>query len=173
MTDDLAELAAMRARTKALLVMSVRNYGDLSGDEAERECIAFQRMGCQLFNIPPTMLKHIGEEEVVAAMRAEDRKAAGMRQAPRGRGRPPTPHKHLWMTYTIEAYIGTGLNREDAITRAADKWAIARSTIDTIYRDNKLPKSESEVIRHYLSDTLEEIDEAIRRFRENERGNIP
>jgi hypothetical protein len=107
---------------------------------------------------------------VVAAMLAEDREAGAT--APRKRGRPPVPHQHLWITCTIEAYIGKGMTRKAALDRAAKNWHRARSTIEEIYKDNKLLKAESKAVRNYLggdSDTPKDVDEAIRRFRESER----
>ena len=73
--------------------------------------------GRKVFNIPPGTIGRISSDEVVAAMLAEDRGAATATEAPpkRGRGRPPTLHKHAWITNTIEAYIGAGLTRADAI----------------------------------------------------------
>ena len=91
----MAESPDQHRRALAVLVMAVRIYGP--DDEAtEAECEAFQRAGVKIFDIPPGTLGRISSDEVVAAMLAEDAAAA---EAPpkRGRGRPPTPHKHGWI----------------------------------------------------------------------------
>jgi hypothetical protein len=123
-----------------------------------------------LFDIPPETLGRVSEADLVAAMLAEDREHGAT--APRKRGRPPTLHKHLQITYTIEAYIGTGLTREAAIDRAAENWPLAPSTIEKIYKDNKLLEAESKAVRNYFGsdpDTPKDVDEAIRQFRESAR----
>jgi hypothetical protein len=103
-------------------------------------------------------------------MLAEDQQAALPSQTSPKRGRPATPHKHLWIMGSIEAYIGAGLTREAAIKRAADNWYLAPSSIDKIYRENKLPKQISESVRDLFGDdTTEGVDEAIRLFREDQR----
>jgi integrase len=115
-------------------------------------------------------MRQADPDRVAEAMLAEDREHGAT--APRKRGRPPTRHKHLWITHSIEAYIGTGLTRELAIDRAAENWPLARSTIDEIYRDTKLRKAESEAVRAHFGgdpDTPEDVDEAIRIFLEAER----
>jgi hypothetical protein len=62
------------------------------------------------------------------------------------------------------------LTREAAIKRVADNWYLAPSSIDKIYRENKLPKQISRSIRDFFyGDTVEEIDEAIRLRREDLR----
>jgi hypothetical protein len=118
---------------------------------------------------PGTLTRNANE--VAEAMLAEDDAALRAAAIPRKRGRPPTPQKHLRIMCTVEAYIGAGLRRKGAINRAAEHWLLAPSSIDEIYRDNKLLKPQSKAIRDYFEgDTLAEIDEQIRLFREAERG---
>ena len=163
MTDDLA-------KAKILLAWAVRVYGsDKDADEYEYKC--FLAMGCKIAGIEPETLGRVGEEEVTATTLAEDREAVRTAQVPPKRGRPPTPHKHLWITVTIEAYMGTGLRRKAAEIRAAEKWDLHLSTIKTIYKDNKELKPISKEMRAFFEGDLEEeIDEAIRQFRESERS---
>ena len=166
----MAESPEQRRKALALLAMAVRIYGLDPDDEAtESECEAFQRAGVKIFDIPPGTLGCISGDEVVAAMLAED--AATAEGPPkRGRGRPPTPRKHAWITCTIEAYFGTGLTRTAAIKRAAEKWGLALWTIDEIYRDNKLLAPKSNIVRDLFSnDKTEEVDAAIKEFREAEK----
>jgi hypothetical protein len=176
MADDLA-------KAKVLLAWATRVYGP--DEEAnEHEYNRFLKMGCKIAGIAVETLGRVSEEEVVAAMLAEDRQTATRLPAPPKRGRPPIPHKHLLITYTIEAYIGAGLTRTDAIDRAAENWHLAPSSIDKIYRDNKLPKPASEAVRGFFDpsrfppgartrfphgDAAEDVDEHIRWCRENER----
>jgi hypothetical protein len=164
MADDLE-------KAKILLAWAARVYGP--NEEAnEDEYNRFLRIGCQIADIPWETLGRISTQDVVATMLAEDQQATAV-EAPRKRGRPPTPHRHLWITYSIEAYIGVGLTRVGAIERAADKWALAESSVDEIYRVNKLPKAISGTIRdlfgHQKLDTAEDVDEEIKRFCDAER----
>jgi hypothetical protein len=150
-----------------LLAWACRVYGpDADADEAEYK--QFLRMGCAIAKMPRETLARVSKDEVVAFMLAEDRLEAERLSAPpqRDRGRPATPHKHLWIMGTIEAYIGAGLRRKAAIHRAATHWELGPSTIDKIYKDNKLAKPESKQIRAFFdADTPEDVDKAIRRHR--------
>jgi hypothetical protein len=138
--------------------------------ETEAEFNAFLHTGGKLLDIPPEALWHISVDEVIAATQAEDREEAA---APpkRGRGRPPTPHKHLWITYTVEAYRSAGLRAKAACNRAAEKWELSSTYIkDAVYRGNKLPKLHSKAVRDFFSgDTADDVDETIGRFRAAER----
>jgi hypothetical protein len=150
-----------------LLAWACRVYGpDADADEAEYK--QFLRMGCAIAKMPRETLARVSKDEVVAFMLAEDRLEAERLSAPpqRDRGRPATPHKHLWIMGTIEAYIGAGLRRKAAIHRAATHWELGPSTIDKIYKDNKLAKPVSKKIRAFFdADTPEDVDKAIRRHR--------
>jgi hypothetical protein len=155
----------------ALLVSAVRTYGPLDGKaEEEEEYNAFIHTGLKILGIPPETLGRISSEVVISAMLAED---AAATEAPpkRAPGRPPTPHKHLWITYTVEAYISVPMTRKAAINRAAKNWGLSPSFIDNdVYRGNKLPKRKSKVVREFLSgDSVDDVDEMIRRYREAER----
>ena len=162
MADDLE-------KAKILLAWAARVYG-FNEEANEHEYNRFLKIGCQIARIPLETLRRISMEDVVATMLAEDQQAALPSQASSKRGRPPTPHKHLWIMGSIEAYIGAGLTREAAITRAADNWYLASSSIDKIYRENKLPKQISRSIRDFFDgDTVEGIDKAIRLWREDQR----
>jgi hypothetical protein len=162
-TDDLA-------KAKILLAWAAKVYGpDEEADEYEYN--RFLEMGCKIAGIELKTLGRVSKEEVVAIMLAEDREAVRAAQVPPKRGRPPTPHKHLWITFAIEAYMGIGLRRKAAEIRAAEKWDLQLSTIKKIYRVNKELKSTSKEIRAFLGgDSEEKIDEAIRQFRESERS---
>ena len=128
------------------------------------------RFWCVLAGISPELLKHVSEKDVVATMLAWDQEEAAQASAKRGPGRPATPHKHQWIMFTIEAYIGVGLTREDAIDRAADNWCLSRSHIEDIYK-GKFPQVMSKQIRAYFGgDTPENVDTAIKQYLENERG---
>jgi hypothetical protein len=154
-------------KAKILLAWACRVYGP-DGDADESEYNQFLRMGCAIANITPKTLARVSEDEVVATMLAEDRlEAERLLAAPqRDRGRPATPHKHLWIMGTIEAYIGAGLRRKAAKYRTATHWELSPSTIDTIYKENKLAKPVSKQIRAFFdADTPEDVDEAIRRHR--------
>ena len=159
------------AKAKILLAWAVRVYGpDEEADEYEYN--RFLEVGCKIAGIESETLRRVSQGELLATMSAADREAA--LTAASKRGRPPKPHKHLLITHTIEAYIGAGLTRTDAIDRAAENWHLARSSIDKIYRDNKLPKPISEGIRGFLdprgrTGAAEDVDEHIRRCRERER----
>ena len=61
--------------------------------------ISFCESGCAIANITPKILARVSKDEVVATMLAEDRLEAERLLAPpqRERGRPATPHKHLWI----------------------------------------------------------------------------
>jgi hypothetical protein len=160
-TDDLA-------KAKILLAWAARVYGS---DEEADEYNRFLEMGCKIAGIEFETLRRVSEEEVLATMLAEDREAARTAQVPPKRGRPPTPHKHLWITVTIEAYRGIGLRRKAAEIRAAKKWDLHLSTIKKIYKVNKEMKPISKEMRAFFDgDSEEEIDKAIRQFRESERS---
>jgi hypothetical protein len=162
MADDLE-------KAKILLAWAARVYG-FNKEANEDEFNRFLWIGCQIAHIPLETLGRISTQDVVATMLAEDQQAAFPSQTSPKRGRPPTPHKHLWIMGSIEAYIGAGLMREAAINRAAENWYLARSSIDKIYRKNKLPKQISESVRDLFGDgTTEGVDEAIRLFREDQR----
>jgi hypothetical protein len=154
-------------KAKILLAWACRVYGpDMDAEEPEYN--QFLQIGCAIANITRKTLAHVSIDEVVAYMLAEDRLEADRLLAPpqRDRGRPATPHKHVWIMGTIEAYIGAGLKRKAAIHRAATHWELGPSTIDKIYKDNKLAKSESKQIRAFFdADTPEDVDKAIRRHR--------
>ena len=161
MTDDLA-------KAKILLAWAARVYGP---DEEADEYNRFLEMGCKIAGIEFETLGRVSEEEVLATMLAEDREAARAALVPPKRGRPPTPHKHLWIAVTIEAYRGIGLRRKAAEINAAKKWDLHPSTIDKIYKVNKELKPISKEMRAFFDGDLEEeIDEAIRQFRESERS---
>jgi hypothetical protein len=162
MADDLE-------KAKILLAWAARVYG-FNEEANEDEYNRFLRIGCQIARIPLETLGRISTQDVVATMLAEDQEAALPSQTSPKRGRPATPHKHLWITGSIEAYIGAGLTREAAIKRAAGNWYLAPSSIDKIYKENKLPKQISESVRDFFDgDTTERVDEAIRLFREDQR----
>jgi hypothetical protein len=163
MADDLE-------KAKILLAWAARVYG-FKEEANEDEYNHFLRIGCQIAHIPLETLACISTQDVVATMLAEDQQAALPSQtSPKRVGRPATPHKHLWIMGSIEAYIGAGLTREAAIKRAADNWYLAPSSIDKIYRENKLPKRITESVRDLFGgDTPEGVDEAIRLFREDQR----
>jgi hypothetical protein len=154
-------------KAKILLAWACRVYGS-DEDAKEPEYNQFLQIGCAIANITPETLARVSINEVVAHMLAEDRVEAErlLASAQRDRGRPATPHKHLWIMGTIEAYIGAGLRRKAAIHRTATHWGLGPSTIDKIYKDNKLTKPLSKKIRAFFdADTPEDIDEAIRRHR--------
>ena len=93
-------------KAKILLAWACRVYGP-DGDADESEYNQFLRMGCAIANITPKTLARVSEDEVVATMLAEDRlEAERLLAAPqRDRGRPATPHKHLWiMAYDRSLY---------------------------------------------------------------------
>ena len=171
MTDDLS-------KAKILLAWAAKVYGpDEEFDEYEYN--RFLEVGCKIAGIEFETLGRVSEEEMLATMLAEEREDALAAQVPPKRGRPPTPHKHLLITYTIEAYISAGLTRTDAIDRAAENWHLAGSSIDKIYRVNKLPKSISEEIRCFFGPSrfpprgrtgaAEDVDQHIRWCHESER----
>jgi hypothetical protein len=162
MADDLE-------KAKILLAWAARVYG-FNKEANEDEYNRFLRIGCQIARIPLETLGRISTQDVVAILQTEDQQAALPSQTSPKRGRPATPRKHLWIMGCIEAYIGAGLTREAAIKRVADNWYLAPSSIDKIYRENKLPKQISRLIRDFFyGDTVEEIDEAIRLRREDLR----
>ena len=174
-------IAAMLAEDRyraalAVLVSAYRIYGPpdapdgrtWTNKETEAEFEAYLRAGGQILDLPPEVFLEVTVDEVIAATLAED--AAVEAPPKRGRGRPPTPHKHAWITYTIEAYRSVPMRRKAAIHTAAEKWELAPSYIDEIYRDKKLPKRKSKAVREFLSgDTIDDVDEMIRRYREAER----
>src|SRR5262245_39561310 len=154
-------------KAKILLAWACRVYGP-DEDAEERENNQFLQIGCAIANITPETLARVSQDEVVAYMLAEDRLEAERLLAPpqRDRGRPATPHKHLWIVGTIEAYIGAGLRRKAAINRAATHWDLGPLTIESIYKDNKVAKPVSKQIRAFFdADTPEDVDKAIRRHR--------
>ena len=154
-------------KAKILLAWACRVYGP-DKDAEEPEYNQFLQIGCAIANITRETLARVSIDEVVAYMLAEDRLEAERLLVPpqRDRGRPATPHNHLWIMGTIEAYIGAGLRRKAAIHRAATHWELGPSTIDKIYKDNKLAKRESKQIRAFFdADTPEDVDKAIRRHR--------
>jgi hypothetical protein len=107
-------------KAKILLAWACRVYGS-DEDAKEPEYNQFLQIGCAIANITPETLARASINEVVAHMLAEDRVEAErlLASAQRDRGRPATPHKHLWIMGTIEAYIGAGLRRKAAIHRTA------------------------------------------------------
>src|SRR5262249_60532247 len=154
-------------KAKILLALACRVYGP-DKDAEESEYNQFLQTGCAIANITRETLARVSIDEVVAYILAEDRLEAERLLAPpqRHRGRPATPHNHLWIMGTIEAYIGAGLRRKAAIHRSATHWELGPSTIDKIYKDNKLAKPESKQIRAFFdADTPEDVDKAIRRHR--------
>ena len=154
-------------KAKILLACACRVYG--SDEDAKKpEYNQFLQIGCAIANITPETLARVSIKEVVAHMLAEDRVEAErlLESAQRDRGRPATPHKHVWIMGTIEAYIGAGLRRKAAIHRTATHWGLGPSTIDKIYKNKKLTKALSKKIRAFFdADTPEDIDESIRRHR--------
>ena len=115
-------------------------------------------------------LRGANPDDVAAALMAEDHAQARSLLTPRKRGRPRTLRKHLRIMCSVEAYVGAGLKRTDALQRAAEQWTLALSTIDEIYRDKKFLKAKSAAIRDdFNGESLTEIDEAIRQFCEAER----
>jgi hypothetical protein len=160
-----AQKSADLEKAKILLGWACRVYGP-GGVAEEPEYKQFLQIGCAIANITPETLARVSIDEVVAHMLAENRLEAERLLAKRDRGRPATPHTHLWIMGTIEAYIGAGLRRKAAIHRAATHWELDSSTIDTIYKDNKLAKPVSKKIRAFFdADTPEDVDKAIRRHR--------
>jgi hypothetical protein len=140
---------------------------DKEADEYNR----FLEMGCKIAGIEIETLGRVSVEEVVATMLAEDREAARAAPVPPKRGRPPTPHRHLWITVSIEAYRGMSLRRKAAEIRAAREWDLHPSTIGKIYKVNKELKPISKEMRALFDrDSKEGIDEAIRQFRESGRN---
>jgi len=160
-------LLALACRVYGSLALACRVYG--SGDDAKApEYNQFLQIGCAIGNITRETLARVSSNEVVVHMLAEDRVEAErlLASAKRDRGRPATPHKHLWIMGTIEAYIGAGLRRKAAIHRAETNWGLGPSTIGKIYKDNKLIKPVSKQIRAFLdADKPEDIYESIRRHR--------
>jgi hypothetical protein len=148
---------------------ATRFYGPLE-EVGEEEYYSALRLWCVLAGISPELLKHVSEKDVVATMQAWDQEEAAQASAKRGRGRPATPHKHLRIMLTIEAYIGAGLTREEAIDRATENWCLSRSHIEDIYK-GKFRQVMSKQIRAYFEgDTPEVVDAAIKQYLENERG---
>jgi hypothetical protein len=160
MADDLE-------KAKILLAQGCRVYGP-DQDADEEEYNHFIRVGCAIAGITPATLNRVSEKDVVALLLAWDREEAQPAE-PRKPGRPAMSHQHVWIMATIEAYIGVGLRRKAAINRACDEWKLAKSTIDKIYHDNKLPKSLSKQVRtFFIGDTPEDVDRAIRRVHGND-----
>jgi hypothetical protein len=154
-----AQKSADLEKAKILLAWACRVYGP-GGVAEEPEYKQFLQIGCAIANITPETLARVSIDEVVAHMLAEDRLEAERLLAPpqRDRGRPATPHMHLWLMGTIEAYIGAGLRRKAAIHRAATHWELGPSTINKIYKDNKLAKPVSKKIRAFFdTDTPEDL----------------
>src|SRR5262245_18599498 len=152
---------------KILLAWARRVYGP-DKDAEEPEYTQFLQIGCAIANITRETLARVSIDEVVACILAEDRLEAERLLAPpqRHRGRPATPHNHLWIMVTIEAYIGAGLRRKAAIPRAPTHWELDPSTINKIYKNNKLAKPVSKKIRAFFdADTPEDVDKAIRQHR--------
>ena len=161
MTDDLA-------KAKILLALAARVYGP---DEAADEYNRFLKMGCKIAGIEFETLGRVSVDEVLGTMLAEDREAARAEPVPPKRGRPPTPHRHLWIAVAIEAYRGIGLRRKAAEIKAAREWGLHPSTIGKIYNVKKERKSISKEMRAlFAGDSKKEIDEAVRQFRESERS---
>ena len=161
------------AKAKILLASATRVYGpNEEADEYNRdEYNGFLKMGCKIAGIEIEKLGQVSVEEVVATMLAEDREAARATPVPPKRGRPPTPHRHLWITVAIEAYRGISLRRKAAEIRAAREWDLHPSTIGKIYNVKKELKSISKEMRALFDrDSEEEIDEAVRQFRESEHS---
>ena len=162
------------AKAKILLACAMRVYGpNKEADEYNRdEYNGFLKMGCKIAGIEIETLGQVSVEEVVATMLAEDREAARAAPVPPKRGRPPTPHRHLWITVSIEAYRGImGLRRKAAEIRAAREWDLHPSTIGKVYKVNKELKPISKEMRAIFDrDSKEGIDEAIRQFRESGRN---
>jgi hypothetical protein len=158
-----------------LLAWACRVYGpDADADEAEYK--QFLRIGCAIAKMPPETLARVSKDEVVAFMLAEDRLEAErlLARPQRGRGRPATHHKHLWIMGTIEAYMGLKLSRKAAVNRAAEKWGLSPTHIDWVYKKNKEPQTSSKGIRAFFdAKTPDEVDMAIEQFLRNERGCVP
>ena len=161
MTDDLA-------KAKILLAFATGVYGP---DEEADEYNRFLEMGCKIAGIEFETLGRVSMDELLATMLTEDPEAARAAPVPPKRGRPPTPHRHLWIAVTIEAYRGIGLRRKAAEIRAAREWDLHPSTIGKIYKVNKELKPISKEMRALFNrDSKEGIDEAIRQFRESGRN---
>ena len=103
----LATMADDLEKAKILLAWAARVYG-FNKEANEGEYNRFLRIGCQIARIPLETLGRISTQDVVATMLAEDQQAALPSQTSPKRGRPATPHKHLWIVGSIEAYIGAG-----------------------------------------------------------------
>ena len=59
---------------------------------------------------------------------------------------------------------------ESRNSHGGQEMELAASYIDEIYRDKKLPKRKSKAVREFLGgDTIDDVDEMIRRYREAER----
>ena len=139
-------------------------------DEEADEYNRFLEVGCKIAGIEFETMGRVSVEEVLATMLAEDREAARAAQVPPKPGRPRTPHRHLWITVSIEAYRGMSLRRKAAEIRAAREWDLHPSTIGKIYKVNKELKPISKEMRALFErDSKEGIDEAIRKFRESGR----
>jgi hypothetical protein len=94
-------------------------------------------------------------------------------------GRPSTPEQRLVaMMVSVEAYIGSGLRREQALERAGKNWGTSKNwvnsfgTLGDIYKKQaKLPDDSSKLLRAFFRGIkAEEVDRFIERFLELEAG---
>jgi hypothetical protein len=89
-----------------------------------------------------------------------------------GPGRPRTPPQRLAaMMVSVEAYVGAGLRRDEALRRAADKWGNTEGRFLDIYKkEAKLPQDGgSDLFRAFFHKTkIDWIDNFIRDFRSSE-----
>jgi len=122
------------------------------------------------------VLEKVDPDTVARGLLAENdaKEAAAMRPVKKkGPGRPKLydERHYLYVMVTVEAYIGAGLSRSDALDRASDKWGRGRTYIeDDIYCRFKLEHERSEAVREFFhGDSVEEIDDFIRQFKAAER----
>jgi hypothetical protein len=113
--------------------------------------------------------RQISADTVARRMLAEDDREnlAAIRKAhaPPKRGRPAEPRKHLRIMFCIEAYRATGLGRDKAVERTADKWGLSFDQVQDVYKREKFPLRKSQVIREFFKGHRpSEIDEAIDHF---------
>jgi hypothetical protein len=133
-----------------------------------------------------TLAEILGEDEarsIVHGMRVNSRVAASealkrararkaLTSAAKGRGRPRTPEQRLAaMMVSVEAYVGAGLRRDQALDHASKNWGNSR--LEDIYKkEAKLPHDRgSELLRAFFHKIqLEEVDRFIAQFRASETG---
>ena len=98
--------------------------------------------------------------------RTRARKA--LTNAGKGKGRPRTPEQRLVaMMVSVEAYVGAGLPRQEAMDRASDKWGNSAGRLEDIYlKETKLSHDGgSELLRAFFHKIkVEEVDRFIKDF---------